>query len=265
MKKPAAAERKALGAFLTSHRGRLQPADLGISSGQRRTPGLRREEVALLAGISVSWYTWLEQGRDISVSAMTLERLARVLHLDRAEAEHLLALSSRQPEIVGTGDDPSDVLLDLIQAINPVAAYVRSDRLDILAWNPAVADLFVDYGALEPRARNTLYLMFLYAPYRELIHDWERVARGTIGMFRAARAKTSDKVPFDELIEEISAGSKEFQCWWQELDVQAFGEGLKRLNHPTRGRIDLTYVALMPEGRPDLSFVSYLPSPGGGD
>ncbi len=265
MKKPAAAERKALGAFLSSRRGRLQPADLGIPTGQRRTPGLRREEVALLAGISVSWYAWLEQGRDISVSAATLGRLARVLRLDPAEAEHLLALSSRQPAIVGTGDDPSDVLLDLVQAIDPIPAYVRTDRLDILAWNPAVADLFVDYGALEPRARNTLYLMFLHPSYRELIHEWERVARGTIGMFRAARAKTFDKAPFDELVEEISAGSQEFRRWWQELDVQAFGEGCKRLNHPTRGRVDLTYVALMPEGRPDLSFVSYLPCAGGGD
>ncbi len=216
MTKPVAEDRKALGAFLSSRRGRLQPADMGLFTGQRRTPGLRREEVALLAGISVSWYTWLEQGRDINVSAATLERLARVLRLDRAEAEHLLALSSRQPAIAGTGDDPSDVLLDLIRAIDPIPAYLRSDRLDILAWNPAVADLFVDYGTLEPRARNTLYLMFLHAPYRELIHDWARVARSTIGMFRAARAKTSDKAPFDELVEEISTGSEEFRRWWQE-------------------------------------------------
>ena len=141
----------------------------------------------------------------------------------------------------------------------------RHDRLDILAWNPAVAELFVDYGALEPRARNTLHLMFLYAPYRELIDDWERVARSPIGMFRAARAKTSDKALFDELIEEMNAGSEEFRDWWQEHDVQAFGEGVKRLNHPARGRIDLTYVALTPEGRPDLSLVSYLPSTGEGD
>ena len=265
MKKPAAEERKALGAFLSSRRGRLQPADLGLSSGPRRTPGLRREEVAVLAGISVSWYTWLEQGRDISVSAATLERLARVLRLDRAEAEHLLALASRQPAIVATGEDLSDVLLDLIQAIDPVPAYVRNVRLDILAWNPAVADLFVDYGALEPRARNTLYLMFLYAPYRELIDDWARVARGTIGIFRAGRAKASDKAPFDVLVEEISTGSAEFRRWWQDVDVQGFGEGVKRLHHPTRGLIDLTYVALIPESRPDLSFVSYLPSAGAYD
>ena len=262
MKKPAAEERKALGAFLSSRRGRLQPADLGMSTGQRRTPGLRREEVAVLAGISVSWYTWLEQGRDISVSAATLERLARVLRLDRAETEHLLALSSRQPAIVATDEHPGDVLLDLLQAIDPVPAYVRNDRLDILAWNPAVVGLFVDYGALEPRARNTLYLMFLHAPYRELIHDWKRIARGTIGLFRAARAKASAKAPFDRLIEEIGTGSEEFRRWWQEVDVQGFNEGVKRLRHPTRGPIDLTYVALTPEGRPDLSFVSYLPSAG---
>ena len=262
MKKPAAEERKALGAFLASRRGRLQPADLNLSTGQRRTPGLRREEVAVLAGISVSWYTWLEQGRDISVSSATLERLARVLRLDLAEAEHLLALSSRRPPVVGTGDDPSDVLLDLIRAIDPVPAYVRSDRLDILAWNPAVADLFVDYGALEPRARNTLYLMFLHAPYRELIHDWERVARSTISIFRAARAKTADKAPFDELVEEIGTASEEFRRWWQEHDVQGFDEGVKRLNHPTRGRVDLIYVALTPKGRSDLSLVSYLPGAG---
>ncbi len=265
MKKPSAEERKALGAFLSSRRGRLQPADLGLSTGQRRTPGLRREEVALLAGTSVSWYTWLEQGRDIHVSAATLDRLARVLRLDRAEAEHLLALSSRQPAIVGRSEDPSDVLLDLIRAIDPVPAYVRSDRLDILAWNPAVADLFVDYGTLEPRARNTLYLMFLHAPYRELIDNWAQVARGTIGIFRAARAKASDKTPFDELVEEISKGSEEFRRWWPELDVKGFGEGVKRLHHPTRGSIELTYVSLIPEGRPDLSFVSYLVTAGEGE
>ena len=262
MTKLAADERKVLGAFLSSRRGRLQPVDVGIKAGQRRTPGLRREEVALLAGISVSWYTWLEQGRDISASAATLRRLALVLRLDRAEAEHLLALSSRQPAIVGTDENLSELLLDLVQAIDPVPAYIRNDRLDILAWNPAVADLFVDYATLEPRARNTLYLMFLYAPYRKLIDDWERVARSTIGVFRAARAKASNKAPFDERTEQISHQSKEFRQWWQELDVEGFSEGVKRLLHPTMGRINLTYVSLAPEGRPDLSFVTYLPSAG---
>ena len=262
MRKPSLDERKELGTFLSSRRGRLQPSELGLSTGQRRTPGLRREEVALLAGVSVSWYTWLEQGRDIGVSAEVLKRLSSVLRLDRAESLHLFALSSRQPPVIATGEEPSDGLVYLVQAIDPVPAYIRNGGLDILAWNPAVADLFVDYGRLEPHERNTLRLIFLYPPYRSLMRDWEQLARGMIRVFRAARAKASNKTPFDRLVEEIRAGSEEFRTWWPEVDVQGFDEGGKRLRHPTHGLLDLTYVALTPEGRPDLSLVTYIPRPG---
>ena len=219
----------------------------------------------MLAGISVSWYTWLEQGREIRVSLATLQRLASVLHLDRAETEHLLALSARQANAVVSEKVLSDGLLELVQAIEPVPAYIRNDRLDILAWNPAIAELFVDYGALEPDARNTLHLMFLHQPYRSLIDDWEHVAGATVRLFRAGRTKASDKAPFDKLIEELADLSPEFRHWWSEVDVEGFYEGEKRLHHPTRGLVDLTYVALTPEGRPDLSFVTYLPRTGAGD
>ncbi len=265
MKKPSLEERKELGSFLSSRRARLQPDELGLPTGQRRTPGLRREEVALLAGVSVSWYTWLEQGRDIGASAEVLERLSSVLRLDRAESLHLFALSSRQPPVAAAREEPSDGLIHLVQAIDPVPAYIRSSRLDILAWNPAVADLFVDYGGLKPHERNTLRLLFLYPPYRSLMRDWEQLARATIRVFRAARAKAADKAPFDRLVEEICAGSEEFRTWWPEVDVQGFDEGAKRLCHPTRGLLDLTYVALTPEGRPDLSLVTYIPRPGSCD
>ncbi len=219
----------------------------------------------MLAGISVSWYTWLEQGRDISVSTATLQRLARVLQLDRAETEHLIALSSYQGGAAPSSAVLTDALVELVQAVDPVPAYVRNDRLDILAWNPAMADLFVDFGSLEQLARNTLYLLFLYTPYRRLIRDWENTARGTIGVFRAARAKASDKAPFDQLAESIGRQSEEFRGWWPEVDVQGFYEGEKRLNHPKRGLIDLTYVALTPEDQPTLSFVTYLARPAEGD
>ena len=258
-------ERKELGAFLVSRRGRLKPAELGLPIGARRTPGLRREEVASLAGISVSWYTWLEQGRDISVSSTTLRRLARVLRLDRTETEHLIALSSPRREEVAGSAKLSDALFDLVQAVDPVPAYVRNPQLDILAWNPAMADLFVDYGALAEQARNTLYLMFLHAPYRRLIRDWEDVARGTIGVFRAARAKASDKAQFDMLASTIAEQSEQFRLWWPEVDVQGFYEGEKRINHPSRGALDLTYVALTSEDQPTLSFVTYLARPLEGD
>ena len=219
----------------------------------------------MLAGVSVSWYTWLEQGRDISVSAAALERLGTALRLDRAELAHLFALSSRRPPIFATGEEPSNGLIELVQSINPIPAYIRNSRLDILAWNPAVADLFVNFGELEPEERNTLRLTFLYPPYRDLIRDWEEFARGTLRVFYAARARATDKTPFDILVEQISAESEEFRTWWAEGDVQSFEEGAKRLRHPRLGSIDLTYVVLIPEGQPNLSFVTYTIHPGGDD
>ena len=160
---------------------------------------------------------------------------------------------------------PSDGLIDLVRLIDPVPACVRNGRLDILVWNPAVADLFVDFGKLKPCERNTLRLTFLFKPYRSLIRDWEPFARIMLGNFRAARTKASDKVPFDRLVDELRAESAEFRAWWQDDDVEAFEEGIKRLRHPTRGLIDLTYVVLSPEGQPDLSLVTYAPHPGSCD
>ena len=171
----------------------------------------------------------------------------------------------RQPPGAARAAEASDGLVYLVQAINPVPAYIRNSRLDILAWNPAIADLFVDYGKLEPHERNTLRLMFLYPPYRSLMRDWEQMARGTIRVFHAARAKAADKAPFDRLVEDLCAGSEEFRTWWPEVDVQGFDEGGKRLRHPTHGLLDLTYVALTPEGQPDLSLVTYIPRPGACD
>ena len=142
---------------------------------------------------------------------------------------------------------------------------MRNARLDILVWNDAIADLFVDYGSLLPHERNTLRLLFLYIPYRTQILDWEQMARGMISTFRAARAQAQDPGPFDSLVEELSAQSPEFCDWWQDTDVTGFHEGSKRLLHPTNGPLAFTYVALAPEGRPDLSLVAYIPRPLAGD
>jgi transcriptional regulator with XRE-family HTH domain len=258
-KRATAEQRREFGAFLSSRRARLQPKDFGLPEGPRRTPGLRREEMAVLTGVSVSWYTWLEQGRDIQPSAEALQRISKVLKLDRVESAHLFALSSLDAPTVNTSGGVTDGLEMLVRAINPIPAYVRNARLDILAWNDAIADMFVDYGSLQPHERNTLRLLFLYLPYRTLILDWEQMARGMISTFRAARAQAPDKAPFDSLIEELSALSPEFRDWWQDTEVKGFDEGSKRLQHPTGGYIDFTYVALTPEGRPDLSLVTYIP------
>ncbi len=261
MNKPSPEQRKALGSFLASRRARLQPKDLGLAEERRRTPGLRREEVAVLAGVSVSWYTWLEQGRDIQASADTLRRVSHVLQLSRVESVHLFALSAREAPSVPPTDELTDGLLMLLQAVEPVPAYIRNGRFDILAWNSAVADLFVDYGTLQPHERNTLRLLFLYPPYRTLILDWEQMTRGMLASFSAARARARDKAPFDELVNELRGTSEEFRQWWPHADVRGFDEGVKRIRHPVQGRVDLTYVALAPEGRPDLSLVTYIPRP----
>ena len=261
MKKPTQEQRRELGAFLSDQRAKLQPAEFGLPEGPRRTPGLRREEVAVLAGVSVSWYTWLEQGRDIQASADTLQRISKVLKLDQVETAYLSALSSRAAPQAESNEELSDGLRMLVDAIDPIPAYVRNSRLDILAWNDAIADLFVDYGSLQPQERNTLRLLFLYIPYRTIIRDWEQMARGMISAFRAARAQAKEPAPFDSLVEELSELSEEFRRWWPDTHVQGFDEGSKRLMHPTRGHIEFIYIALAPEGRPDLSLVTYIPRP----
>ncbi len=258
--RPSPEQRRELGTFLSSRRARLQPEEYGLQRGARRTPGLRREEVALLAGVSVSWYTWLEQGREIQPSADALGRIAKVLKLDQVEASHLFALSSREAPAVATGGQLSDGLALLVRAI-PVPAYVRNTRLDILAWNDPIADLFVDYGMLQPHERNTLRLLFLYPPYRTQILDWEQMTRGMISAFRAARAQARDKGPFDSLIAELNEASPEFRAWWQDTDVKGFDEGAKHMLLPSGKVTAFTYVALTPVGRPDLSLVTYIPTP----
>lgn len=153
VKKTSPEQRRELGTFLSSRRARLSPKAFGLPETSRRTPGLRREEVAVLAGVSVSWYTWLEQGREIQPSAETLQRIAKVLQLDQVESPHLFALSTRDAPAIVSGGGVTDGLERLVRAINPIPAYVRNTRLDILAWNDAIADLFVDYGALQPHER----------------------------------------------------------------------------------------------------------------
>jgi transcriptional regulator with XRE-family HTH domain len=259
-RRPSPEQRRELGAFLSNCRARLQPDEYNLPQGPRRTPGLRREEVALLAGCSVSWYTWLEQGREIQPSADALRRIAGVLKLNPVEAAHLFALSSREAPPPVTDGRISDGLDMLVRAIN-VPAYIRNMRLDILAWNAAIADLFVDYGALQPHERNTLRLLFVHQPYRTQILDWEQMARGMISTFRAARAQARNQAPFDQLIEELNALSPEFRAWWPDTEVKGFDEGDKRLRHPDGGQMTFTYVALTPAGRPDLSLVTYIPRP----
>lgn len=252
------AQRKELGAFLMACRARVSPTELGFPVGHRRTPGLKREEVALAAEVSASWYTWIEQGRDVRASPEALERLARVLRMSDAERAYVFALSGYPPPEDTHDESLTDGLRQFVQALDPLPAYVRNNRFDILIWNHAIIELFADYDHLAPHERNTLRLMFLHEPYRTLIVNWEEIARGTLAGFRAAYAQAADKRPFDVLIAELTERSDVFRRWWPDHDVRRFDEGIKQLDHPTLGRVDLQYVALVPQNRHDLSLVTYL-------
>ncbi len=180
-------DRRSLSGFLQSRRARLTPSDCGFDPGRRRTPGLRREEVAQLAGVSLTWYTWLEQGRDIRVSSQALEGIARALRLDRAEREHLFLLAQgRPPASAETGSRTvSAARQRMLDGLTFSPAYIRTARWDIVGWNRAAALIFADYAAMAPYERNSLRLVFTHPAWRTLMVDWEQDAKKALATFRA--------------------------------------------------------------------------------
>jgi len=253
---------RSLGDFLKSRRTRLDPASFGFS-GRRRTPGLRREEVAQRANISPTWYTWLEQGRGGAPSAQVLDRVASALLLTDAEREHLFMLGlGRPPEVryksVKSVSPRLQRLLDLLDA-SP--ALIRTATWDIVAWNRAAAVVLTDYGALPPSQRNILYFLFRDPAARAKQHDWESVARFVVGGFRADVARAGLASEVGELVDELCRVSPEFEALWRDNEVVGHGDGdnVKRLRHPELGAIELEYSAFSVDGRPDLSMIVYNP------
>src|SRR5579859_5763653 len=203
---------KPLGAYLKDRRTRLDPAAFGFAPERRRTPGLRREEVAQRANISPTWYTWLEQGRGGAPSAEVLDRIARALMLTDIEREHLFLLGlGRPPEVryrKNGGITPR--LQRVLDALDPSPALIRTATWDVVAWNRAATVMLTDYGSLPPKQRNILRLIFLDPRAREAQYDWAGVARFVVGAFRvdAARAGAAEEVA--PLVEELSRLSPEF-------------------------------------------------------
>lgn len=251
-----------LGPYLRDRRARLDPIALGYATGRRRTPGLRREEVAQRANVSVTWYTWLEQGRGGAPSAEVLERLAHAMMMTEIEREHLFLLALGRPpeprQVAEMGVSPR--LQRLIDAMPHSAAIVRNTCWDVLAWNDAARAVLTDYAALEPAQRNILRLMFLRPEVRAAQLDWPAVARFVVAAFRAdvARAKAEGRV--QALIEELSQASAEFAELWAAHEVGGYGEGTKVLRHASAGLLQLEYSSFSVDGRPDLALVVYNPS-----
>jgi transcriptional regulator with XRE-family HTH domain len=252
----------ALGAYLRDRRMRLDPAAFGLSPARRRTPGLRREEVAQRASISPTWYTWLEQGRGGAPSADVLDRIARALLLTEVEREHLFLIGlGRPPEVrYQSTEGVTPRLQRLLDALEVSPAVIRTATWDVVAWNRAAAAVLSDYGALPRERRNILRLVFGDPQVRAAQYDWESVARFVVATFRADITRAGAAAQVETLVDELCRLSPEFEALWRENDVRNYGEGLKRLRHPVLGLLGFEYSAFTLDGRPDLGMVVYNPA-----
>lgn len=250
-----------LGAFLRDRRARMDPASFGFG-GRRRTPGLRREEVAQRANISPTWYTWLEQGRGGAPSADVLDRLANGLMLTAPEREHLFLLALGRPPAAqfSRPDHVTPRLQRVLDALTNSPAIIKTATWDVIAWNTAAARLLTDYGSLPREERNVLRLIFTNPVTRAAQEDWWNVARYVVGAFRADAARAGAGAEIKALVDELSRISPEFESLWRENDVADHADGLKRLRHPEHGLIELEFSVFAVEGRSDLAMLVYNPA-----
>ncbi|MFF4250454.1 helix-turn-helix transcriptional regulator [Streptomyces sp. NPDC001663] len=260
--------RKALGAFLRSRRERADPAGTGLPpGGRRRTPGLRREEVSLLSGVSLTWYTWLEQGRDINVSPQILLALSRALQLDEVERTHLFRLSGLPvPEPAERSRDVPDAVRTFLDTLMPNPAFVIDRCFDVLAWNRAQEQILG--STLRDRAPgelNSVWMLFREPLLRTLMPEWEAEARWLTGLLRQQAAYELDNPRFTELIDELLATSPEFAALWPEHDVVEFRSSVRRYRHPDVGAFEVSYVRMAPAEAPWLSLICHFPAPGSED
>ena len=251
--------RRELADFLRSRRARLLPADVGLpDAGLRRTPGLRREEVAMLAGVGITWYTWLEQGRKINPSDEVLASIARTLRLSSAETEHVFRLARTHPPANGTAAAVPPVLRLLVDRQDPAPAILIDARWDLLAWNRAAQEIF-RYDLVPPADRNAAWLMFGSPLVREVCADWPRHARRVLGAIRAASADLLDDPRFVEVLERLRREHPEVRLWWDDQEVAPKTVTDKALRHPTRGWLQVEEVVLRPAVAPELQLVINLP------
>ncbi len=218
-----------LGAYLKDRRAKLDPAAFGLPSTRRRTPGLRREEVAQRAHVSAIWYTWLEQGRGGAPSADVLDRLARALALKEVEREHLYLLAQgRPPEVRPRAEaSVSPRLQRVLDSLETSPALVKNATWDVVAWNDAAAAVLTDYVALEPEQRNVLRLIFGHDRVRATLLEWKHTARFVVASFRAEITRTGTSRRAQHLVEDLSRQSLEFAVMWLDHDVRTYGEGTK--------------------------------------
>jgi transcriptional regulator with XRE-family HTH domain len=253
--------RRELGAFLRSRRERIKPEDVGLLSlRRRRTPGLRREEVAQLAGVGVTWYTWLEQGRDINPSAQVLDAIARTLQFDPHEHAHLFTLAGVSTTTI---EDECNGLCHTVQPLldqlEPFPAVAVNARYDLLAYNRVWASFHPDLEAIPIEDRNLLWLAFTDPDMRAAIVDWDDAASRMVAEYRAAMAEHLDEPAWKTLVARLHRASPAFTAFWDLHDVQAVQSRMKRARHPQVGLLLLEYTNLWLHQRVGTRIISFSP------
>jgi len=227
--------------FLKTRRAKISPSQVGLSTGtRRRTAGLRREEVAQLAGIGLTWYIWLEQGRPIHVSTQVIESLSKVLLLDKQERVHLYLLAN-QPlptDIPGYQGTVSPILQHFLDSSILCPSLVTDQRCNVIAWNKAACLIFGDFNKTNVRDRNIVWAMFTNNYYKQLIVDWNLHAKALLGRFRSTCGQYIEDPWLVKFIDDLKMQSTEFNLWWSLHAIQSNGEIYKQLNHPVTGILD---------------------------
>ena len=254
--------RSEFGDFLRSRRERLSPKAVGLSSdARRRTAGLRRQEVAELAGIGVDWYIRLEQGRAVNPSVTTIDALARALRLSKAEQAHLRALARNADRRAISRESVSEPFRRLVESLDQ-PAYVTGRRWDVLAWNAAAAAIFTDFGCLAEADRNILLYMLTHRDARRLFAEsWAAEAKRMVAHFRKTHDFWAGDPAFLDLLERLRHGCPEFAAWWGAHDIHSGGAGRKVLIHPTLGRLAFEYATFQANDDPALKLAIYTPAP----
>jgi transcriptional regulator with XRE-family HTH domain len=257
--------RHTLAEFLQTRRARLTPVEMGLPPGvRRRTPGLRREEVAQLAGVGLTWYTWLEQGRDISVSDQVLESIATTLQLDPHETRYLFTLA--HPEAIPITTLAPETITPALQRLLAVheamPAFILGRCWNILAWNDATTCLLGELGGMPEGERNHLWLMFLHPGVRQSLQEWERHAQRMLAEFRVSYGRYLEDERCTRLVERLQAGSAEFRAWWPRHEVVVRRSVYKEFVHPQVGRLSFEQTTLLASDAPELKLVVKMPLPG---
>ncbi|MCP9955514.1 helix-turn-helix transcriptional regulator [Actinomadura madurae] len=255
--------RQELAAFLRSRRARIRPEDAGLPRGhRRRLTGLRREEVALLAGVSSTWYTYVEQGRlGVNPSRQVLDSLARVLHLDDDETRHLHQLADRAAVDAGLDADlsPAELARELVHLSEeiPYPVYAADVHCDLIAWNPATTGYYADFSRLPAERRNMMWWLIGNAEAKERLPDWEDDVRDVVARWRRVSASVADQERLRGQVAEYRSISPEFATWWDTHDVREHRTRARRFTHPQLGTVTLRLIVVDSAEMAPSSFVVY--------